>query len=158
MAHPLTNLGDRSTDYLTANSSNHPPADDSKSSYDDLIDQYAEPYSRISRHQTFKVQTSPIDDSESRGPSYSMEYKSPYPSGKPHDETQDPPGPPQSYPPKIKQEKLVDHRKWWQQVTASLPSHTTSSHLLQDSPRLLGMPALRDNCPCRDDDRSCHRG
>lgn len=115
MAYPLSNLGDRSTDYLTSNHPNPPPADDFKSSYDDLIDQYAEPYSRISHHQTFKVQT-PIDDSESRGPSYSLEHKPPFPSGKLHDEAEDPPGPPQSYPPKIKREKLVEHRKWWQQV------------------------------------------
>lgn len=133
MAHPLTNLGDHSTDYLTTNQPNPPPADDFKS-YDDLIDQYAEPYSRISRHQTFKVQTSPIDHSESRGPSYSLDFKSPYLGGKAHDEAEeDPPEP--SYPPKIKREKLVDQRKWWQQVTApSLLFHKASSYLLQDSP------------------------
>lgn len=122
MAHPLTNLGDRSTDYLTTNYPNPPPADDFKSSYDDLIDQYAEPYSRISRHQTFKVQTSPTNDSESRGPSYSLESKFPYPGGMPQDEAKDLPEPPQSYPPKIKREMLVDHKRWWQQVIArSLP-------------------------------------
>ncbi|KAG8220078.1 hypothetical protein J3R82DRAFT_1096 [Butyriboletus roseoflavus] len=116
MAHPLTNLGDRSTDYLTSHYNNHPRPDDVKSSYDDLVDQYAEPYSRISRHQTFKVQTTPIDDSESRDPSYSLDCKSPFPSGKSHDEAGDPPGLPQSYPPRARQEKLDDHRKWWQHV------------------------------------------
>lgn len=118
MAHPLTNLGDRSTDYLTTHYSNHPPPDDLKSSYDDLIDQYAEPYSRTSRHQTFKVQTPPIDDSESRGPSYSLDSKPPPPSGMSHDEAKDPPGAPQSYPPRTRHEKLDDHRKWWQHVSA----------------------------------------
>jgi hypothetical protein len=114
MAHPLAHLGDRSTDYLNSNYPTPPLADDFKS-YDDLIDQYAEPYSRTSRHQTFQVQT-PIDGSESRGPSYSLDHKSPYPGGNPHDEAEDPPGPSQSYPPKTKQENVVDHRKWWQQI------------------------------------------
>jgi len=116
MAHPLAHLGDRSTDYLTSNYPTTAPADDFKS-YDDLIDQYAEPYSRISRHQTFQVQT-PIDDAESRGPSYSsFDLKPPYPSGEPHGEAEeDPPGLPQSYPPKIKRENVVEHRKWWQQI------------------------------------------
>lgn len=121
MAHPLTNLGDRSTDYLTSNYPTPPPPADDFKSYDDLIDQYAEPYSRISRHQTFKVQTPPMDDPESRGPSYSLDRKSSYPSGKPYDEEEDPPGP-QSYPPKAKREKVVDQRKWWQQVSALLPA------------------------------------
>jgi hypothetical protein len=76
----------------------------------------AEPYSRTSRHQTFKVQTSPINDYESRGPSYSLDHKSTYPSGKPYDEAEDPPEPPPSYPPKTKREVPVDHRKWWQQI------------------------------------------
>lgn len=117
MAHPLAHLGDRSTDYLTSNYPTTAPVDDFKS-YDDLIDQYAEPYSRISRHQTFQVQT-PIDDAESRGPSYSsLDLKPPYPSGEPRGEAEDPPGLPQSYPPKTKRENLVEHRKWWQQVSA----------------------------------------
>ncbi|KAG9314632.1 hypothetical protein JVU11DRAFT_5437 [Chiua virens] len=115
MAHTLTHLGDRSTDYLTTNHPN--PSDDYKSSYDDLIDQYAEPYSRISRHQTFTLKSSPVDDSESRGPSLSLDHKSPYPSGKSHDEEgDDPPEPTQSYPPKPRLETLVDPRKWWQQI------------------------------------------
>ncbi|KAG6371664.1 hypothetical protein JVT61DRAFT_9378 [Boletus reticuloceps] len=115
MAHPLTIIGDRSTDYLAHNYPNPPLAEDFKS-YDDLIDQYAEPYSRISRHQTFKVQPPPVDGSESRGPSYSLDHKSPYLSGKPYGEAEDPPGPSQSYPPKTKREQLVDHRKWWQRL------------------------------------------
>lgn len=133
MAHPLTGFDDRSTDYLTSGYSNHPPVDDFKS-YDDLIDQYAEPYSRVSRHQTFKIQT-PVDDVESRGPSYSLDHKSVYPSGKPHDETEDFPARAQSYPPNTNREQLVDHRKWWQQVSARLPSpHGTSTHPSQILP------------------------
>jgi len=117
MDHQFTNIGGRSTDYLTNHHPNPPPADDFKSSYDDLIDQYAEPYSRISRHQTFQVQTPPIDNAESRGPSYSLDYKSPYPGGKPDDEGEDLPGPTQSYPPVMKQrEKPVDYGSWWQQI------------------------------------------
>ncbi|KAI6133319.1 hypothetical protein EDD16DRAFT_1688925 [Pisolithus croceorrhizus] len=66
MAHRLTNHGDRSTDYLSTLHANSSSPDEFKSSYDDLIDQYAEPYSRIS---------ATID---SRGPSHSLDQKTPY--------------------------------------------------------------------------------
>ncbi|KAH7883883.1 hypothetical protein F5I97DRAFT_1814513 [Phlebopus sp. FC_14] len=117
MAHHFANHGDRSTDYLSTHHPNASHADDLESSYDDLIDQYAEPYSRNSRHQTFRVHTHPADDSGSRGPSFSLDHKSPYPIGKSaenSDVASD--SPPQSYPPKLKQEKLVDNRGWWARI------------------------------------------
>ncbi|KAF8845390.1 hypothetical protein BDN67DRAFT_987093 [Paxillus ammoniavirescens] len=116
MAHQFTNYGDHSTDYLTTQHPNPSNADAFKSSYDDLIDQYAEPYSRISRHQTFKVQTHTTDDSASRGPSYSLDNKSLYPNGKIQEEDDVVPELPQSYPPKQKQEKVVDNRSCWQRI------------------------------------------
>ncbi|KAF9229637.1 hypothetical protein BS17DRAFT_792517 [Gyrodon lividus] len=116
MAHQFTNHGDRSTDYLSTHHPNPSNADAFKSSYDDLIDQYAEPYSRISRHQTFKVQTHATNDSESRGPSYSLDSKSLYPNGKTLEEEDVIPPLPQSYPPKPKQEKVVDNRSCWQRI------------------------------------------
>ncbi|KAF9243819.1 hypothetical protein BU15DRAFT_86252 [Melanogaster broomeanus] len=116
MAHQFTNLGDRSTDYVSTLHPNPSNADDFKSSYDDLIDQYAEPYSSISRHQTFKVQTHTTDNSESRGPSYSMDHKSIEPNGKTLEEGSVVPPLPQSYPPKQKQEKTNEHRTCWQQI------------------------------------------
>jgi hypothetical protein len=148
MAHQFTNHGDRSTDYLTTQHPNPSNADAFKSSYDDLIDQYAEPYSRISRHQTFKVQTHTTDDSASRGPSYSLDNKSLYLNGKIEEEEDVVPELPQSYPPKQKQEKVVDNRSCWQRVSMHLSLLKVLFTASKGTSRLLGMSTLRDNRPC----------
>ncbi|KAI6005099.1 hypothetical protein F5J12DRAFT_834710 [Pisolithus orientalis] len=117
MAHQYTNHGDRSTDYLSTLHANPSNLDEFKSSYDDLIDQYAEPYSRISTHQTFRVQTDLTSDLDSRRPSYSLDKKNPYNVGKGEEIEDDPAHSlPQAYPPRQKQEKIVDNRSFVSRV------------------------------------------
>ncbi|KAI5991518.1 hypothetical protein EDD15DRAFT_2168928 [Pisolithus albus] len=117
MAHRPTNHGDRSTDYLSTFHANSSNPDEFKSSYDDLIDQYAEPYSRMSGYQTFKVQTNPASDIDSRGPSHSLDQKTPYNMNKEDYVGDDPPySSPQAYPPPQKQEKIVDSRSFFSKV------------------------------------------
>ncbi|KAH7921945.1 hypothetical protein BV22DRAFT_1197785 [Leucogyrophana mollusca] len=118
MAHQFTNYGDHSTDYLSTQRAQSSNAEDYKASYDDLIDQYAEPYSRISRHQTFTVQTHPMGDSDSREPSYSFDQKQPYSSGKDVELDEQDIAPP-SYPPISaipKPGKEVDKRSLWSKI------------------------------------------
>jgi len=117
MARPFTTYGDHSTDYLSAQQS---PSDDLKSSYNDLsdiIDQYADPYLRTSRHQTFAVSTNPMDDSDSRGPSYSLDQKREYPLDKDVEDDAVPDPSNYNYPPTQKQEKPVDNRSFWAKVS-----------------------------------------
>lgn len=128
MTRPFTTYGDYSTDYLSAQP---PHSDDLKSSYNDysdIIDQYADPYSRISRHQTFAVSTNPMDDSDSRGPSYSLDQKGEFAVDKPIDEDAviDPSN--HGYPPIRKQEKVVDNRSFWAKVS-TIVSQTLFSFL-----------------------------
>ncbi|KAH7905872.1 hypothetical protein BJ138DRAFT_1163904 [Hygrophoropsis aurantiaca] len=117
MAHQFTNYGDRSTDYLSTQHGQSSGAEDYKASYDDLIDQYAEPYARNSRHQTFAVQTNPIGDADSRDPSYSFDQKRPFPNDKDAEEggrnTTPPSYPPISIP---KVAKEVDTRSCWARI------------------------------------------
>ncbi|EIW86533.1 hypothetical protein CONPUDRAFT_78856 [Coniophora puteana RWD-64-598 SS2] len=92
MSRPLTTTyGDFSTSQVSA-ATRHEAA---KSSYDDLIDQYAAPYSRNSRHQTFTVQT---PSSNPRDPSESFDHKPSYSIGKSLDDDKED-FPASSYPP-----------------------------------------------------------
>ncbi|KAG1715792.1 hypothetical protein ID866_1368 [Astraeus odoratus] len=117
MAHHMATHGDHPTDCLSTFHTNPSNVDEFKSSYDDLIDQYAEPYSRISGHQTFRVHTNPINDPDSRGPSYSLDNKSPYSVDKAGDIESDPSQlASQGYPPKQKQEKVVDNRSFFAKI------------------------------------------
>lgn len=117
MAHQLAPHGDHSTNYLSTHYPNSSNADEFKSSYDDLIDQYAEPYSRISSHQTFRVHTNSIHEFESRGTSHSLDNQSPYNSDKTVPVNTDPSElSAQGYPPLQKQEKVVDNRSYFAKV------------------------------------------
>lgn len=114
MAHQLPPHGDRPTTYLSTHYPSTSNGDEYKSSYDDLIDQYAEPYSRISGHQTYEVHTNPIPDPPSRGTSYSLDKASPYISDKAPATSADSSEPPTpGYPPRQKQEKVVDNRNFF---------------------------------------------
>lgn len=120
MSHPFTTYGDHSTDYLSAQHPIPPPADDFKSSYNDdlsdLIDQYAEPYSRTSRHQTFAVSTNSLDDSDSRDRSFSTDQKGSYSVDKVAEEDAEPDPSNHDYPPTLKQEKPIDTRSCWAKI------------------------------------------
>ncbi|KIM66979.1 hypothetical protein SCLCIDRAFT_1144985 [Scleroderma citrinum Foug A] len=117
MAHQLAPHGDHSTNYLSTHYPNSSNADEFKSSYDDLIDQYAEPYSRISSHQTFRVHTNSIHEFESRGTSHSLDNQSPYNSDKTVPVNTDPSElSAQGYPPLQKQEKVVDNRSYFAKI------------------------------------------
>ncbi|KAG0702707.1 hypothetical protein DFH29DRAFT_920097 [Suillus ampliporus] len=119
MARPFTTYGDHSTDYLSAPHHNSSPSDDFKSSYNDLsdlIDQYAEPYSRTSRHQTFAVATNPLDDSDSRGDSFSTDQKASYSVDKVAEEDIEINSSNHDYPPALKQEKMIDNRSFWAKI------------------------------------------
>ncbi|KAL4069398.1 hypothetical protein J3A83DRAFT_4251064 [Scleroderma citrinum] len=117
MAHQLTSHGGHSTNYLSTHYPNSSNVDEFKSSYDDLIDQYAEPYSRISSHQTVRVHTDPVYDPDSRGTSYSLDKQPQYHTDK--DVTINATSselPTQDYPPKQKQEKIVDNRSFFAKI------------------------------------------
>lgn len=120
MSPPFTTYGDHSTDYLSSQQPISSPSDDFKSSYNDdlsdLIDQYAEPYSRTSRHQTFAVSTNPLDDSDSRGHSFSTDQKGAYSVDKVVEEDAEPDPSNHDYPPTLKQEKAIDNRSFWAKV------------------------------------------
>lgn len=117
MSRPFTTYGDHSTDYLSAQHPNPSPSDDFKSSYNDdlsdLIDQYAQPYSRTSRHQTFAVSTDPLNDSDSRDRSFSTE-KGLYSVDKDKVAEEDTSN--HDYPPALKQEKPIDTRSCWAKI------------------------------------------
>jgi len=120
MSRPFTTYGDHSTDYLSTQHPDSSSSDYFKSSYNDdvsdLIDQYAEPYSRTSRHQTFAVSTDPLDDSDSPDRSFSMDQKVSYPVDKvvEDDAELDPSN--HDYPPTPKQEKPIDTRSCWAKI------------------------------------------
>ncbi|KAG1845475.1 hypothetical protein DFJ58DRAFT_800784 [Suillus subalutaceus] len=120
MSLPFTTYGDHSTDYLSAQHPDSSPSDYFKSSYNDdvsdLIDQYAEPYSRTSRHQTFAVSTDLLDDSDSRDRSFSTEQKGLYSVDKVAEEDAEPDPPNHDYPPTLKQEKPIDTRSCWAKI------------------------------------------
>ncbi|KAG1749721.1 uncharacterized protein EDB91DRAFT_1109321 [Suillus paluster] len=119
MARPFTTYGDHSTDHLSAQHPNPSPSDDFKSYNDDLsdlIDQYADPYSRTSRHQTFAVSTNPLDDSESRGHSFSIDQKRIYSVDKVAEEDPESNHSNHGYPPTLKQEKMIDTRSFWAKI------------------------------------------
>ncbi|KAG1757871.1 hypothetical protein EDB19DRAFT_1842362 [Suillus lakei] len=119
MSRPFTTYGDHSTDYLSAQLPNSSTSDDFKSSYNDdlsdLIDQYAEPYSRASRHQTFAVSTNPLDDSDSRDRSFSTDQKGSYSVDKVVEDAEPDPSN-HDYPPTLKQEKTIDTRSCWAKI------------------------------------------
>lgn len=118
MSRPFTTYGDHSTDYLSAQHPNSSPPDDFKSYNDDLsdlIDQYAQPYSRTSRHQTFAVSTDPSDDPDSRDRSFSTEQKGIYSVDKDKVVEEDTSN--HDYPPQLKQEKPIDIRSCWAKVS-----------------------------------------
>jgi hypothetical protein len=121
MSRPFTTYGDHSTDYLSTQHPNSSPSGDFKSSYNDdlsdLIDQYAQPYSRTSRHQTFAVSTDPLDDSDSRDRSFSTEQKGSYSVDKVPEEDAEPDPSNHDYPPTLKQEKPIDTRSYWAKVS-----------------------------------------
>lgn len=117
MSRPFTTYGDHSTDYLSAQHPNSSPPDDFKSYNDDLsdlIDQYAQPYSRTSRHQTFAVSTDPLDDPDSRDRSFSTEQKGIYSVDKHKVVEEDTSS--HDYPPTLKQEKPIDIRSCWAKI------------------------------------------
>ncbi|KIK46256.1 hypothetical protein CY34DRAFT_439633 [Suillus luteus UH-Slu-Lm8-n1] len=117
MSRPFTTYGDHSTDYLSAQHPNSSPPDDFKSYNDDLsdlIDQYAQPYSRTSRHQTFAVSTDPLDDPDSRDRSFSTEQKGIYSVDKDNVVEEDTSN--HDYPPPLKQEKPIDIRSCWAKI------------------------------------------
>jgi hypothetical protein len=124
MSRPFTTYGDHSTDYLSAQHPVSSPSDDFKSSYNDdlsdLIDQYAEPYSRTSRHQTFAVSTNLLDDPDSRDRSFSTEQKGSYSVDKVAEEDAMPDPSNHDYPPTLKQEKQIDTRSCWATVSATI--------------------------------------
>lgn len=103
---PTTTYGN----FSTSQSSAAPGQEGRKSFYDDLIDQYAAPYSRNSRHQTFTVQTPPSD---SRDPSASFDHKQSYSIGKSLEEDKEYlPG--LSYPPTtLPAESDAEKQKVW---------------------------------------------
>jgi len=119
MSRPFTTYGDHSTDYLSAQHPHPSDSDDLKSSYNDfsdIIDQYADPYSRISRHQTFAVSTNPMNDSDSRDPSYSLDQKGEYMGDKVVEDDIESDPSHHDYPPIQKQEKKVDTRSCWAKI------------------------------------------
>ncbi|KAG1825634.1 uncharacterized protein BJ212DRAFT_1259709 [Suillus subaureus] len=119
MTRPFTTYGDHSTDYLSAQHPDPSPSDDFKSYNDDLsdlIDQYAEPYSRTSRHQTFAVSTDLLDDSDSRDRSFSTDQKGSYTVDKVAEEDPELDPSNHDYPPTLKQEKPIDTRSCWAKV------------------------------------------
>ena len=146
MSPPFTTYGDHSTDYLSAQHPHPSASDDLKSSYNDysdIIDQYADPYSRTSQHQTFAVSTHPIDDSDSRGPSYSLDQKREYAVHKFDEEHGETDSSNYDYPPIPiqKQEKIVDNRSFWAKVTATV-SHII--HFFSNSTRFFQTPGHVD--------------
>lgn len=92
--------------------SQYPNSDEYKASYDDLVDQYAQPYAKTSQHQTF----SPALGSAARQPpfmgkqSYSSEM-----SAKDSEEGYMPSSSPRIIP--MKEEKVADTRTIWQKVS-----------------------------------------
>ncbi|KAF8898375.1 hypothetical protein BD779DRAFT_3946 [Infundibulicybe gibba] len=85
--------------------------DSPKASYDDLIDEYAVPFTPTSRHQTYSVQTSAPD--HRRGPSYPLSHKTTL-SGKHSDDTSHDTSH-VAYPP-MPPVKEVDTRGFWEKV------------------------------------------
>jgi hypothetical protein len=95
-----------------------------KASYDDLIDEYATPYTANSRHQTFTLE-SPASDGHRRGPSVPLGSK--IISSKQSDDTSSEPSS-HAYPP-LHPMKEGDSRSLWQKVRSRwLCDKPRSSH------------------------------
>ncbi|KZP32210.1 hypothetical protein FIBSPDRAFT_916440 [Athelia psychrophila] len=91
--------------------SQYPHSDEYKASYDDLVDQYAEPYSKTSQHQTF----SPALSTAVHQPPYmSKQSYSSEMTGKDSEEHYMPSSTPRILP--MKEEKVADTRTVWQKV------------------------------------------
>jgi hypothetical protein len=104
------------------------------------------------------VSTDPLDDSDSPDRSFSMDQKVSYPVDKvvEDDAELDPSN--HDYPPTPKQEKPIDTRSCWAEVSATvsqIPAVFTEIYL--DSSRLLGMSTVCPNCGGRDRTGSGHR-
>lgn len=92
--------------------SQYPHSDEYKASYDDLVDQYAEPYSKTSQHQTF----SPALSTAVHQPPYmSKQSYSSEMTGKDSEEHYMPSSTPRILP--MKEEKVADTRTVWQKVS-----------------------------------------
>lgn len=92
--------------------SQYPHSDVYKASYDDLVDEHAEPYSKTSQHQTF----TPVLGSAAQKPSFmaKQSYSSEM-SGKDWDEeSYMPSSTPRILP--LKEEPVADTRTLWQKV------------------------------------------
>jgi hypothetical protein len=139
----------------STSSSLHPnPAlytqDESKASYDDLIDQYAAPYGANSNHQTYTLQSSPSQ--HRRGPSHPL--KSPFSSKQSDDTSHEFQA--VAYPPTTPSKEL-DTRPLWRKVCATSPVVIVFflAQLCSAVPsRVNGMSALRSNGPYRNHHRS----
>ncbi|KAF5377679.1 hypothetical protein D9615_005187 [Tricholomella constricta] len=88
----------------------HPQHEEFKASYDNLIDEFAKPFTATSNHQTFAVDT-PIG-SHRRGPSFPLNKS--FESSKQSDDTSHEPPPNVSYPPLPVKE--TDTRSLWQKI------------------------------------------
>ena len=106
--------------------SQYPHSDVYKASYDDLVDEYAEPYSKTSQHQTF----TPALGSAAQKPSFmaKQSYSSEM-TGKDWDnESYMPSNTPRILP--MKEEPVVDIRTFWQKVCFGLadlgPAYTNA--------------------------------
>lgn len=84
--------------------------EDFKASYDDLIDDYSEPYAANARHQTFTVGTP--NQTHHRGPSIPLSSKSVFTSKQSDDTHETSYGYPPAVPP-----KEIDTRSFWQKVS-----------------------------------------
>ncbi|KAK7058280.1 hypothetical protein VNI00_001911 [Paramarasmius palmivorus] len=89
--------------------------EDTKPPFDDLIDEYSQPYAAHSGHQTYAVNTSPSmsPPEHRRGPSYPLANKTHFYSKNSEDSTPDLGA--IAYPPKG-QLKDVDNRPFWQKI------------------------------------------
>lgn len=126
--------------------------EDFKASYDDLVDEHAEPYSATARHQTFTVGTP--GQTHHRGASIPLSSKSAYTSN-PSDDTHETCGYPPTVP--LKDVKELDTRTLWQKVRILLPSFVFPNIVVRlGSARISSMSILRRYSAHRNDNRPCN--
>ncbi|KAG1722875.1 uncharacterized protein EDB91DRAFT_1340342 [Suillus paluster] len=117
MTCPFTTHEDHSTDCLSAQHPHLSPSDDFKyNDYSDLTDQYTEPYSITSRHQTIALLTHPLGNSDSQGYSFSVDQKGAYSVDDDAEEDVEIEPSNHGYPSALKQEKTVDTRSCWAKI------------------------------------------